>query len=261
MDMFESRGNLAVVSANGPRNILVFGDIHGDLDSLDRGMQWFGPEDLAVFLGDYADRGAEGVEVISEVSSMLDEFPGRVIALKGNHEDYSEDGCPNFGPCTLVDEAEEKSGDWEDYWTRLRAFFRRLHLAALLPGCCLFVHGGLSRRIGSAEDLAWPSRDQELDVLWSDPGRAQGEAPNMRGLGVVFGSDVTRDVLDALGARCLIRSHEPQKALGGPVLDHDGRVVTLSSTTIYGGAPFALKLNPGNFPRSRKEIEDAVIML
>jgi diadenosine tetraphosphatase ApaH/serine/threonine PP2A family protein phosphatase len=224
-------------------------------------MQWFGPEDMAVFLGDYADRGAEGMEVISEVRSILDDHPGRIIALKGNHEDYSDEGIPNFGPCTLVDEAEQKLGEWERYWEQLCGFFRRLHLAALLPGLCLFVHGGLSGRIESAEDLVRPSREQELDVLWSDPGRAEGEAPNMRGIGVVFGSDVTRRVLEGMDASCLIRSHEPQKALSGPVLDHDGRVVTLSSTTVYGGAPFVLKLDPKNFPRTRQEIEDAVILL
>jgi hypothetical protein len=45
-----------------------------------------------VFLGDYADRGISGTEVLEGVSRLLDRNRENVVLLKGNHEDYTENG-------------------------------------------------------------------------------------------------------------------------------------------------------------------------
>lgn len=49
-----------------------------------------------IFLGDYADRGPKGVEVIDSVEELIGKYPGRLIALRGNHEDYTEGGSREF---------------------------------------------------------------------------------------------------------------------------------------------------------------------
>ncbi|MEM2491884.1 MAG: hypothetical protein QXG96_06845, partial [Candidatus Bathyarchaeia archaeon] len=54
----------------------------------------------------------------------------------------------------------------------------------------------------------------------------------------------------ALGIGYIVRSHEPMKALDGPFVEHGGRVVTISSTGVYGGEPFALALPAGDMPES-----------
>ena len=42
----------------------------------------------------------------------------------------------------------------------------------------------------------------------------------------------------------IIRSHEPRKARNGPFFEHENRIVTVNSTSLYGGIPFVLNLNP-----------------
>ena len=53
------------------------------------------------FIGDYADRGDEGVEVIERIFHLLRMYPDRVIALKGNHEVYTDQGQPRFSSTAI----------------------------------------------------------------------------------------------------------------------------------------------------------------
>lgn len=46
------------------------------------------------------------------------------------------------------------------------------------------------------------------DALWSDPSPAPGRTPSKRGVGLSFGSDITRAFLDANGLDLVVRSHE-----------------------------------------------------
>ncbi|MEM1569992.1 MAG: metallophosphoesterase family protein [Candidatus Bathyarchaeia archaeon] len=228
--------------------IIVFGDIHGDYSVLDPIVKIAEKEgNFLVFLGDYADRGRHGVEVIETVATLLRKYHGRVVALKGNHEDYTEDGAPKFYPCDLVREAIRKKGDWVNYFrSELKPFIEQLYLAAVIPNEVLLVHGGVSRKITSLEDLRRPLKIVEIDVLWSDPFEGYGEYPNRRGVGVEFGIDVTEEVCRRLGVKRIVRSHEPMKALKGYYSEHNGRVITVSSTSAYRGRPFALTINPKN---------------
>jgi serine/threonine protein phosphatase 1 len=76
---------------NKNTRLYVIGDIHGRLDLLDqlieaicRDVDEYGGDSLTVTLGDYIDRGPNSRGVIER---LLDNpFPGRFIALKGNHE-------------------------------------------------------------------------------------------------------------------------------------------------------------------------------
>jgi protein phosphatase len=244
--MYEKKGKLALISPpseGGPEKIIVFGDIHGDLKSLKTGLEDSGENDLFVFLGDYADRGRFGVEVLEEISELMDTFPDRVIALMGNHEQYTREGRPVFSPCTLLEEAEKKKGSWHAFWLFFSRFVSRLFLSAILPEFALFTHGGIPASLSSIEELISP-RDITNDLLWSDPGAEAGAYTNPRGLGTLFGPDISEEVLTSLGVPSLIRSHEPRKAASGPAVEHGGRVITASSTRVYGGRPFVLSLDP-----------------
>ncbi|MSP60331.1 MAG: serine/threonine protein phosphatase [Myxococcales bacterium] len=69
---------------------IAIGDIHGDLEHLERLLAKL-PDldacDTVVFLGDYIDRGPASREVIERVERFRTEFPGRCVTLRGNHED------------------------------------------------------------------------------------------------------------------------------------------------------------------------------
>lgn len=259
--MFTRKGALALVDPEFTGRILIFGDIHGDLKSLQRGIGLRGPRDLHIFLGDYADRGPEGVEVIEGILHLMERIPDRILALMGNHELYDEKGRPAFMPCTLIDEAERKRGSWEAFLPTLRRFTQRLALAALIPGCALCVHGGISSDMGDREKLASPEPEQRTQILWGDPGPEKGESPGPRGAGRLFGPDVSRQVLDGLKVPFLIRSHEPRKAWSGPAFEHGDRVVTTSSTSVYGGRPFVLVIEASDPPRNRNDISTGIRFL
>ena len=235
----------------GWRRLLVVGDLHGDYPSLRSALGTLDlTKDILLLLGDYADRGPSGVEVIETVGALMMRHPKSVLALRGNHEDYSEAGRPRFHPCSLIAEAERKAGTWESYFRNtLQPFTERLYLAIIVPNEVLFVHGGISSRMENRSSLEQPTTDVTEDVLWSDPFEGNGEHPNPRGAGVMFGTDITMKVCERLGVDRVIRSHEPLKvkAARGPCFSHDQRIITTSTTTVYRGAPFVLSINLRDF--------------
>ncbi|MEA1905100.1 MAG: metallophosphoesterase family protein [Candidatus Hadarchaeota archaeon] len=247
MRPYDSKGKLAIIRANFEGEVIVAGDLHGDLEAFERVRDLFlqTPSSLLIFLGDYADRGSHGLEVIEGVKELMEKFEGRVVALKGNHEDY-RDGTPSFTPCDLPSEVEAKKGmRWSDFFPRFeREFLSRLHLAALVPGLMLLVHGGISSKLKGRGDLESPPANVEEDILWSDPYEGRGEHPNPRGAGVLFGPETSKTLLRRIGVKYLVRSHQPRKAFDGPCVEHSGRVFTLSSTRVYGGTAFVLVFKP-----------------
>ena len=71
----------------------MVGDLHGDYASFRSVLNIANPaKDIVVFLGDYADRGISRTEVLEGVSRLLDRNRENVVLLKGNHEDYTENG-------------------------------------------------------------------------------------------------------------------------------------------------------------------------
>lgn len=223
--------------------LVVVGDLHGDYESFSKTKKFLDEETVLVYLGDYADRGDFGMEIIEELSEMMKKYPESVVVLKGNHEQYNDDGSAAFYPCDLRLEVVSKGRSWDEYFENfLRPFFKNLPLCAvyLSEKRLFFVHGGVSSKIESEKDLVEPSPKIEEDLLWSDPFSGLGEFLNPRGAGVLFGKDVTENFCKKFKVSNIVRSHEPKKALYGPVIEHDGKVLTVSSTRVYGGRPHVL---------------------
>ncbi|MEE3373125.1 MAG: metallophosphoesterase family protein [Planctomycetota bacterium] len=88
------------VVAEAGAEFIFHGDFHGDVRSFVGMLQWLNANGrmdgfrlknrrcYLVFLGDYTDRGAYGVEVLYTLFRLAVENPGRVLMARGNHEDF-----------------------------------------------------------------------------------------------------------------------------------------------------------------------------
>ncbi len=242
------RGKLVQKEPTG--DSVVIGDIHGDLESLLHVIQESNVvtrlnevEDLIlVFLGDYGDRGAFPVEVYYIVLTLKVLYPSKVILLRGNHEFFWIDGSGEVGPSPhdLPDQFRRRLGkQWNDAYRDIRKLFEELFTGLIVEKRYLMIHGGLSSRATSREQLARAhvSEEQRIslqDILWSDPDEnAEDTSSSPRGAGVLFGRAVTERVLKDLGVEIMIRGHE--SAPEGFKINHNGRVLTLFSRK---GSPY-----------------------
>ena len=159
----------------------AIGDIHGSLDKLKSLIaaceeDAAGREMLLVFLGDYIDRGPESAGVVRFVLGLQQDVPGRVIALKGNHEAWALailDGTMPVGPWLLnggmatlesygVADVEDLPRAHLDWMRSLRSTYD--------DGRRFFVHAGVDpqRPLGAQDEstLLWirePFLDNERD--------------------------------------------------------------------------------------------------
>lgn len=80
------------------------GDVHGDLAALKKTFAKLPPldaTDTVIFMGDYLDRGHESAAVVEYVRNELPkQVPGKLVCLRGNHEDgwlrVCSGGWPEF---------------------------------------------------------------------------------------------------------------------------------------------------------------------
>ena len=71
--------------------VVAIGDIHGNAIALKKLLDRFlhlWKWDQIVFMGDYIDEGKNSYQVIEEIICLQKKYPGRVICLKGNHEQW-----------------------------------------------------------------------------------------------------------------------------------------------------------------------------
>ncbi len=95
-----------VTDARRNRRVLVFGDVHGRLDLLEKGLRDEGYDprmgDLAVGLGDWMDRGPA---TLAEMNAFLDRHP-EIRWVRGNHDDLLRCACRPVGA-----EGQDRAGN------------------------------------------------------------------------------------------------------------------------------------------------------
>jgi protein phosphatase len=236
-------GNLSIigrlVKLKPQGEVLVIGDLHGDLESL---VQIFKESDFlqkmnqnsdafVIFLGDYGDRGEYSTEVYYTVLKLKRLFPEQVVPMRGNHEG-PEDLMAS--PHDLPMEFQMKFGEkWEGAYAKICELFACLYNAVLVEGRYLIIHGGLPYRAKTIEDLAYahnlhPKQSFLEEMLWSDPNEMLKEVyASPRGAGKLFGENITCEALRRFDAKILIRGHEPCEE--GFKINHRGKVLTLFS--------------------------------
>jgi diadenosine tetraphosphatase ApaH/serine/threonine PP2A family protein phosphatase len=209
MEIFYKEGTLVRISGN----FVLVGDLHGSLQDLLNIFYIFGlpPKTKYLFLGDYVDRGDFSVEVISYLLALKVCYPTCVYLIRGNHEFQHMNKVYGF-----YDEIIEKYND-ESVWTAFNAVFSYLPLAVILNEKIFCVHGGLSPRISSIEDIesiqlpivSYVGLPQVSDLVWSDPSdTSPGFVANDRGAGVIFGKSAIKSFLLSSNLSLLVRAHQ-----------------------------------------------------
>ncbi|GMT11751.1 hypothetical protein PFISCL1PPCAC_3048, partial [Pristionchus fissidentatus] len=179
--------------------LLIVGDIHGQFLHLRSLFEMFGgPADTSVlFLGDYVDRGVQGVEVMCLLLGLKLRYPKRVFMLKGNHEDANTTLSYGF-----EDECKGKYGrEGINVWKAFINVFNALPLAAIVNKKIFCVHGGLSPFMERVEDidkierpLLIPAFGLATDLVWADPdSRNPGWSLSHRGVSFVFDASTVED--------------------------------------------------------------------
>ena len=128
------------------------------------------PSDLNyLFLGDYVDRGINGIETCMLLFAMKLTFPQKIFLLRGNHE--SRNMTEAF---TFREEVLEKY-DLETYDLFMEVF-DALPISALVAKKYLAMHGGISPELKSIDEINKVNRFQEIpldgvfcDLMWADP--------------------------------------------------------------------------------------------
>lgn len=229
--------------------LIVWGDIHGSLDSLNalkniENSPIF--DGVNVFLGDYADRGKYGIEVISKVNDLISDYPDKYIGLMGNHESYVDEYGSHMSSFDLGSQVELRLNlPWIKYYAKTFGPFKeKLYSAAIAEigdKKYLLVHGGVCKEIRSIEDIESGKYDD--DIFWNDPMDGIGQHFNFRGKGKMFGNNITDCVCESLGIEAIIRSHDPALSKNNPGTMHNGKIINISSTSEYRGKPYVLAID------------------
>jgi protein phosphatase len=192
-------------------SILVVGDIHGDLQQVQRALHLLEEEkvDTLVFNGDIIDRGSEMIECIVSLMAVQLKYPKNIYFLRGNHELKAVNEIYGFrGYATGIFGSKVY-----DYFTRA---FQQLPLAAKIGNWAFVSHGGVPKeqiyfhlmRLDVKEPE--PETSEYAQLMWNDPDpKIDNYAPSLRGNGFYrFGKTAFDQFMDFHSLDLYIRAHQ-----------------------------------------------------
>ncbi|KAK8816195.1 hypothetical protein WA556_001140, partial [Blastocystis sp. ATCC 50177/Nand II] len=248
--------------------IYVFGDFHGNIQDLLAFSRILWPLGMHLtpgsflFLGDYVDRGAYSIEVLTYLFAQKIMLPDKVFLLRGNHELRAVNGWESYyGDRCFLGQLKKKYGSdmGVPVWRLANSVFDYLPFAATIDDVIFCVHGGIPRPLApnttaleSIGSIPCPTQVRAVegdrksimikqlanDLLWSDPAPSQQErwldnsgfGEGERGPGAIcFGDKAITTFLDENQLSHIVRAHEPTQK--GVNISKGGRVITIFSTS------------------------------
>ena len=193
--------------------MIVVGDLHGNINDLLRifNKNGYPPYQRYLFLGDYVDRGANGIEVFLGLLSLKLRFPDCIYMLRGNHE--TEAMTTGYGFKSEVTRRLRSNA-----YQMFLDTFQYLPLAAVLDNKIFCVHAGIARGVKKLAQIKELEKPYNVpmdgiitDLLWNDPARSKNVddfTPTERGAGCKFGPNPLIKFLKKNNLELLVRSHE-----------------------------------------------------
>jgi Calcineurin-like phosphoesterase len=248
----------------------VVSDVHGHVGPLvaalrqaglvDSEQMWAGGEARLTFMGDYFDRGPDGVGTVDLIRRLQDEAGGtggNVEALIGNHEilalgmdRFGGQRLPSdlWGGSTFADSWELNGGkvrDQERLTDEHRGWLSGLD-SVLLAGSDLLLHSDIT------EYLGWGGSTQEINdgvrgvMAGDDLGQWWDCWVTLTGRRAFAGPDgehVAAELLDQLGGTRIVHGHsiistftrQPLSEVTGPLSYAGGRALAIDGGLFAGG--------------------------
>jgi len=216
--------------------ITICGDIHGQYFDLLRVFEVGSPPPKTkyLFLGDYVDRGNQGIETLCLMLSYKVLYPKHFFMLRGNHECASITRIYGF-----YDECKRRYS--VKLWSSIIHIFNMLPFAATISQRIFCVHGGLSPELKTMDCVRAIERPTVIpdfgvvcDLVWADPDPdLRGWGLSERGVSFTFGPDVIRKFLRRNDFDLLVRAH--QVVQDGYEFCGDRECVTLFTAARYCG--------------------------
>lgn len=157
--------------------------------------------------------------------------PDHVFVSLGNHETMT------VGKLQFYKESVKKYGG-DEFFKLAHQLFKSFPVSFLLEDEVFITHGGLSpflrlERIRMIDRLMPTAEDSDIinDLTWSDPVDRIGITASHRGLGYLYGPDITRDFVQFNNISVVIRSHQYKET--GYSEQHDSLCITVFSCPNY----------------------------
>ncbi|CAB3397243.1 unnamed protein product [Caenorhabditis bovis] len=229
---------------DGALPIHIIGDIHGQFHDLRLIFARCGHPSTTsyLFLGDYVDRGMQGLETATLLMAFQSLYPEKVFMVRGNHEDYNTTLTYGF-----YDECLMKYGKkGELVWLNLINVFNHIPFAATVVNKILCLHGGISPHMKTIDDIDTISRPTFIpafglacDLVWSDPEISPncGYALSARGISFSFDDTTIEHFCLRNNIDVIIRAHQITSEMyhGGHKFHCNGRMITIFSAPNYLG--------------------------
>ncbi|KAK6027920.1 Ser/Thr phosphatase family protein [Ostertagia ostertagi] len=190
----------------------IVADLHGNLPQVLRVFKFCGipQKETFLFLGDYVDRGVQGIEVITLLFCLKIRYPFQVYLLRGNHEDANT--TLNYG---FFDECITRWPSTEANAPGVKAF-NCMPVAAIIADTIYCAHGGISPFIDKLSDInkikrpsVVPAYGIGCDLVWSDPAlHRDGWVLSHRGISFLFGPKAVEDFCAKHHLDIILRGHQ-----------------------------------------------------
>lgn len=260
--IFAHEATVIDISIAENETLTVVGDVHGQFEDM---MHHIIPDinkseitgNKYLFLGDYVDRGPDGVEVLATLFLLKLLHPSKVFLLRGNHEDPMVGNMYGFSS----EVASKYGGDDSETWKTITAVFSHLpifaHVTAANGKSFCAMHGGLSSALTEMGlsgaktikrhlvkqidikhvDLPDKHHDVIAGALWSDPCEYGGSTScyyqSQRGAGWNYNAAASHEFCTSNGLEFIVRAHQTQ--MDGYSWTHSDKVMTLFSAPNYCG--------------------------
>ncbi|HEY8534029.1 MAG TPA: metallophosphoesterase family protein [Micromonospora sp.] len=266
------RSNNAARATAAGRPLYVVSDIHGHRAELRRALRqaglvddayrWSGGEARLWFLGDYVDRGPDGIGVIDDIRRLTEEAAaagGEVRALLGNHEALFL-GAHRFAaePVDGWHEPQGFRGGWLRYGGRLHDMQRLTptHVEWLLslPAVArvddyLLLHADTTRYLELGATVADINASVAATMASADSAkwfalfRLLSHRGDFRASHPAVPDSPASTMLKTLGGTVIVHGHStlprsfgiPVAAVRGPLRYADGKVIAIDGGVYLGG--------------------------